>query len=342
MKILVIRTSAMGDVALAAPVIKSAALQRPDIEIVFLTRRPYKLFFHSFPGVEVFSSDFSGRHSGLWGIIKIFRELRKEHKFDHVIDLHDVIRSRVLCLLFRLSGIPVTVIDKGRSEKKGVITGSRKVRLIHTCERYYKTFAAAGITLEETEGPWLMPSPEGLKRAEQLLREKDLIQIGIAPLAKHHLKMWPGENMIRFMQLIAGNRPVRFWLFGGKEETPLLVAMQEKVPEAVLVAGTLNLAEEIALISRLSFMISMDSSNMHMAALSGTRVISIWGGTDPLTGFGAWKQPEEYSLCIPVDELTCRPCTVYGKGKCRRGDFACMTWLTPEKVFEELVKLGLL
>ncbi|MCU0457339.1 MAG: glycosyltransferase family 9 protein [Bacteroidales bacterium] len=341
MKILVIRTSAMGDVALAAPVIKSVTIQRSDIEIVFLTRPPYKSFFSSFPGVKVYSSDFSDQHSGLRGIIKVFRELKKEHKFDHVIDLHNVIRSKLLCLFFRLSGVPVTVIDKGRSEKKGVTSGLNKVRLIHTCERYYKAFETAGIHLKETEGPWLVPSPEGLKRAGQLLREKELLQIGIAPLAKHNLKMWPAENMIKLMQLIAGKRPVRFWLFGGKEETPLLVAMQEEVPEAVLVAGTLSLEEELALISRLDFMISMDSSNMHMAALSGTRVISLWGGTDPLTGFGAWKQPEEYSIRIPVGELTCRPCTVYGKGKCRRGDFACMIWLTPERVFERLINLNL-
>lgn len=89
-------------------------------------------------------------------------------------------------------------------------------------------------------------------------------------------------------------------------------------------------------------MISMDSSNMHMAALSGTKVISIWGGTDPLTGFGAWQQPDEYSIRIPVEELTCRPCTVYGKGTCRRGDFACMEWLTPEMVFEKLVNLKMI
>ena len=106
-----------------------------------------------------------------------------------------------------------------------------------------------------------------------------------------------------------------------------------------ILAGKLNLDEELALMSRLDLMIAMDSSNMHMAALTGTKVISIWGGTDPLTGFGAWMQPEDYSIRIPVDELTCRPCTIYGKGECRRGDFACMNWLTPEMVFRKIEKL---
>jgi ADP-heptose:LPS heptosyltransferase len=103
--------------------------------------------------------------------------------------------------------------------------------------------------------------------------------------------------------------------------------------------GKLTLEEEMAVMGVLDFMIAMDSSNMHMAALSGTKVISIWGGTDPLAGFGAWGQPAEFSLSISSEELKCRPCTVYGKGRCHRGDFACMIWLTPEKVFSRLVEL---
>jgi ADP-heptose:LPS heptosyltransferase len=128
-------------------------------------------------------------------------------------------------------------------------------------------------------------------------------------------------------------------LFGGKEETQELISFQSRVPESILVAGTISLEEELALISRLKLMIAMDSSNMHMAALTGIKTISIWGGTDPLTGFGAWQQPDDHAIRIPVNELTCRPCTVFGKGKCRRGDYACMVWLTPEKVFDKMINL---
>jgi hypothetical protein len=75
-----------------------------------------------------------------------------------------------------------------------------------------------------------------------------------------------------------------------------------------------------------------------MAALTGTKVISIWGGTDPISGFGAWMQPEMHFVRIPAEDLPCRPCTIYGKGECRRGDFACMKWLTPEMVFSKVEK----
>jgi ADP-heptose:LPS heptosyltransferase len=142
--------------------------------------------------------------------------------------------------------------------------------------------------------------------------------------------------------MISKHHKAKFWLFGGREDIERMEAFSNKVPGSVIVAGSHTLSEELALMSRLDFMITMDSANMHMASLVGIRVISIWGGTDPLAGFGAWHQPDEFSIRIPVEELTCRPCTIYGKSKCRRGDFACMKWLTPEKVYEKMINLKII
>lgn len=148
--------------------------------------------------------------------------------------------------------------------------------------------------------------------------------------------------MKKLLNMITEKRPSRFWLFGGPDEKEKLDAFSKGVPGSENVAGSFTLEQELAFIGRLNFMIAMDSSNMHMAALSGTKVISIWGGTDPLNGFGAWMQPDEFAIRIPVNELTCRPCTIYGKGSCRRGDLACMVWLTPEFVFEKIERAGVI
>ncbi len=148
--------------------------------------------------------------------------------------------------------------------------------------------------------------------------------------------------MILLLNMISERSNAKYWLFGGKEESERLLSFQKRVPGSFVISGKLQLEEELAVMTKLNFMISMDSSNMHMAALTGIKVISIWGATDPLTGFGAWMQPYEYSVRIPVDQLTCRPCTVYGKGKCRRKDHACMMWLTPEIVFQRLIDLKIL
>jgi ADP-heptose:LPS heptosyltransferase len=342
MRLLIIRISAMGDVALTTPVLTAMRNQYPNIELVLLTRQAFKPFFTSINGLHFFFPDLKKKHKGLNGILKLFSDIRKDGKIDYVIDLHDVLRSKILRLLFKLSGVPVSVINKGRKEKKSVIRGKIKTRLKHSVERYFDTFDRAGYPLVPTMGPWIIPSSEALKNVAGLLNAKDELNIGVAPFAKHKLKMWPEENMVWLLGLIAEKHKSKFWLFGGDEESEKLKAFQIKVPGSFNTVGKLNLEEELALMSRLDMMIAMDSSNMHMAALCGIKVISIWGGTDPLSGFGAWMQPGNYSLGIPHDELTCRPCTIYGKGECRRGDLACMNWLTTEEVFKRLNDLKLL
>jgi hypothetical protein len=41
---------------------------------------------------------------------------------------------------------------------------------------------------------------------------------------------------------------------------------------------------------------------------------------------------------ISRDELPCRPCSVYGRGSCFRGDFACLNRITPTTVMKEILK----
>ena len=80
-------------------------------------------------------------------------------------------------------------------------------------------------------------------------------------------------------------------------------------------------------------MISMDSANMHLASLTATPVVSIWGATHPYTGFMGWNQQEQNAVQI---ELDCRPCSVFGQKPCLRGDYACMNRIAPETIVEKV------
>ena len=342
MHLLVIRTSAMGDVALVTPVIRAMRKKYPDVRMTLVTRTACAPFFDSISELKIVLPDFNGRHKGFAGVIRLFADLKNKGRIDHVIDLHDVVRTQMLRLMFRLSGIPVSVIDKGRTEKKGVIKGKIRSKLKHSVERYCDVFERAGFPVSPDPGVSILPSPGAMDKISVLPLGNDAKNIGVAPYAKHKLKVWPEEYMIGLLRLISEKQKVKYWLFGGAQEQYKISDLHKSLPGSFVVYGSLDLGEELALMSRLDVMISMDSSNMHMASLCGTKVISIWGGTDPVTGFGAWQQPDEYSMRIQAEELTCRPCTVYGKGKCRRGDFACMMWLTPEKVYEMIVNLKII
>ena len=88
---------------------------------------------------------------------------------------------------------------------------------------------------------------------------------------------------------------------------------------------------------RLDAMVAVDSSNMHLASLMNLPVVSIWGGTHPDVGFAPFGQNPDNIIQISRDDLPCRPCSVYGRENCYRGDFACLYRIEPEVVAKRIV-----
>ena len=157
-KILVIRFSAMGDVALSAPVISSVLKQHPTLEIVFLSRQLFKPFFEEHDRLTFIGADLNGKHKGVIGLKKLQNELIKTYKFDAVVDLHDVLRTKILRFYFKTHGIQCHSINKGRREKKDLINGSIPFKkLKHTTQRYLDVFEKANMTSTLNDGPWVYP-----------------------------------------------------------------------------------------------------------------------------------------------------------------------------------------
>jgi ADP-heptose:LPS heptosyltransferase len=88
--------------------------------------------------------------------------------------------------------------------------------------------------------------------------------------------------------------------------------------------------------SHLDVMISMDSANMHLASLVNTPVVSVWGATHPYGGFMGWNQDPNNAVQL---DLPCRPCSIYGKKPCIRGDYACLNNISPELILNKVENL---
>ena len=75
--------------------------------------------------------------------------------------------------------------------------------------------------------------------------------------------------------------------------------------------------------------------------MAGAPLLSVWGGTHPDVGFGPYGKNNENESILQVgrDVLPCRPCSVYGKEDCYRGDFACLNYITPDQVVARMEKL---
>jgi ADP-heptose:LPS heptosyltransferase len=337
----------MGDVALLLPALKIVMDQHPDIKITLVTRKKFSVFFQGYPQIEVFSADFEGIHKGFVGLFRLFRELKKLN-ITHVIDLHQNLRTSVLKTFFALTGIKVQTLDKGRADKKALTRKDNKIReaLPHSVARYLEVFRKAGIissfTVPDHPVKYFVHSDESIKRVDKWLKQINPEKLtGIAPFAQHKAKMWPVDKYKTLIdQLLIQYPGHTFLLFGGGDkEKSILDEIAAKDKRVVNMVGLFSLEDEITLISRLQLMICGDSSNMHLATLNGVKVLSIWGATHTDAGFGPLGQGADHVLEIPVSELSCRPCSVYGNKPCFRGDYACMNWITPEMAAERTAQL---
>ncbi len=345
-QLLLLRFSAMGDVALLAPVVQAFTEQYPHAQITLVTRAKFAVFFEQLPNIRIVGADFDGRHNGVSGLIRLFNELKQIASFDAVIDVHQNLRSGVLKSLFRLAGVPSFTIDKGRLEKKALTRKTNKVRrqLTHSIDRYAQVFRAAGLPVQPSQS-FQFPSFTTSEDELQIFLNGQSVEnnsplLGIAPFAQHTQKMWPFDRFGPLLEQLYSGKPITIFLFGGgADEVVQLEALQQRFPQAILVAGKLSLAAELLLISRLNGMLCMDSGNMHLAALSGVPVLSIWGATHPDAGFGPWGQGQEAILQISTDILSCRPCSVFGNKPCWRGDLACLNDISVEAVAERVQQL---
>ncbi len=339
MRVLIMRFSALGDVALTIPVIEELQKQHPQLELHFLSRSWLGPLFRPLD-INFIGVDIDEEFKGFSGLFKLSQKIKRELKPDLVIDLHNVLRTKILSFFWKAGSIPVFTLDKGRAEKKLLTRKENKILkpLKHSAERYAETFQKAGFDLH-FEPSFVQGLNYASNKAEGLI---DRIKahkktIGIAPFAQHQGKTWPVDKMQELLeQLIAKGYSV--YLFGGKSEKEYLQKLSSD-QEVVNLAGEFDLATELSLISHLQLMVSMDSSNMHLATLAGIPVVSVWGATHPYAGFAPLGNNQDLVVQIPTDKLNCRPCSVFGNKVCFRGDYACLNWINVSDVMEKIDKV---
>jgi ADP-heptose:LPS heptosyltransferase len=335
--ILAIRLSAMGDVAMSAVVIKAFLVQNPTIKITLLSRIFLKPLFEDIPNVEFYAADTTGKHKGIFGILKLYRELKKL-EINAVADLHNVMRSKLLRLFF--IGKKTATLYKGRAEKKALTAIDNKVfkPLKTTHERYADVFRELGYSVDLSKIKFNKPTPlnDNLK---SIIGNSENKLIGIAPFAQHKSKWYPLDLMEKVIDTLSQNPKASILLFGGgKKETEQLTVLSNKFKNVICIAGKIKLKEELLLISNLNCMLSMDSGNGHFSALYGIPTITLWGGTHPYAGFTPFNQPPSNSFIPNLKKYPHIPYTVYGN-KMLEGYEDAMRTIESKMVSDKIIEI---
>jgi ADP-heptose:LPS heptosyltransferase len=338
-KALIIRLSAMGDVAMTIPVCYSAATANPSVEFTILTQKSLlPLFINPPSNLHLIALEKADKP--LFRFLKFASKLAASHTgFDAALDLHNVIRSRIITSLFRLNGRQVFTLDKLRAEQRQLTRKPPKTLqpLRPVIQRYEDVFHNAGFQFNLTFNSLFDYSPPPPLPRD--IPEKKGLWIGIAPFAKHRGKIYPPKMMKQVVEMLTLRHDgMTVFLFGGGEtERTMFELWTADCPRTVNIAGRhSSLSEELSLISRLDLMLCMDSANMHFASLAGVRAVSVWGATHPAAGFYGYRQHQKLAI---QTTMPCRPCSIYGNRPCYRGDYACMDSITPEEIYQSIIKL---
>lgn len=312
--ILVIRLSALGDVAMAAPVLSALRHQYPSTRVTLLSKRFHKPLFEGIEGFTFVEADINGEHRGIVGIYRLSR-LLLDYRFDYVLDIHDVLRSRALTSLLRLWrwNIAIARIHKGRNEKKKLVSDPHFFEpLKHTIERYTEVFSKAGFgSLILGEKASRLPKPRWAEK-ENILWDDRNKNIGLAPFAAHTSKAMPMDMTATLISHLDKIPNTRVWLFGGEEEAKRLEELSSQFDNCTSMAGRMCFRDELSYIARLDIMISVDSSNGHLAAMYGVPVMTIWANTHPYAGFAPYGQPAENQFIPDLARYPLVPTSVYG------------------------------
>ncbi len=311
MKLLFLRFSSIGDIVLTSPAIRIAKEQIPGVEIHFATKKAYRKLVEENPNIDkvhILEEDLSD----------LILKLKKEN-FDEVIDLHNNLRT---LRIKRALGKPSTSFAKLNIEK-WLMVNFKVDRLpdVHIVERYCKTLEHLGASMDK----------KGLEFYIAQVDQYDTSKLGadfhqgynvFAIGAQHFTKILPPEKLVEVV--LSSKLPVI--LLGDKNDETrgkeLLKDLEsQEGPTVVNLCGQLSLGQSADLIRKSKGVFSHDSGLMHIAAAFKKPIISFWGNTVPQ--FGMYPYQTDH-LIIENGELSCRPCTKIGFGKCPKGHFKCM------------------
>lgn len=342
--VLVARFSALGDVAMTIPVVYSACAAYPDVRFVLVTRPSMTgIFLNSPSNLIVVGADVNSEYNGINGIRRLVDELVDRYSIDAFVDLHDVLRTKLMRLFCRMKGLKVSKLNKGRAHKRALTRRYNKVMLPLTSSRarYREAFFRIGLPVEDSFTGLYGRGGSGdmdiISHIAGPAKPEDEKWIGIAPFAAHAGKIYPPEKMLEVIDILVTRLACRIFVFGGGgREKDIAGSWEEKHAQVTSLCGKrYGFPAELSLLSHLDVMLTMDSANMHLASIVGVPTISIWGATHPYCGFKGWHQSDADMVQLP---LTCRPCSVFGDKPCFRHDMLCMQAIRPETIVKKLTE----
>ena len=341
MNILIVKTSAIGDVTHTLPALLALRKQFPEAQIDWLVEEAAADLITGHPDLNrVLVSRRKGWiddckkgsvFKALKEVLAFIRELRAV-QYDILIDFQGLLKSGMfiaVCRAKRKIGF-----GKGMEHAEhSFLFLNEKIPPVdmnlHAVDREKMLLAAIGV---EQEGDYRLYIPEDSdKELAALLTEAGIDSnkplIVINPMTTWPTKHWNSKGFAELADKLIRRGLVVVFTGGSNDRAgvnEIIGQMQER--RAGNVVGRTSLKTLAALYKRALVVVSTDTGPMHIAAATGTSVVAIFGPTAPWRTGPYGKQHRVIRLDLP-----CSPCL---KKQCTLGTNACMTEINAEMVVE--------
>lgn len=140
-------------------------------------------------------------------------------------------------------------------------------------------------------------------------------------------KRWPAASFAALARhyLACG---AAVWLLGAAKDAEITRSIAQDAPGAVDLAGRTTLSQAIDLLAASTAVVTNDSGLMHIAAATPTRVIALYGSSDP-----EYTPPLSRHAQIIYHHLECSPCFAR---ECPLGHLNCLRGISPDEVIRAI------
>ncbi len=283
-RILLVRPSALGDVARTVPALVSLRRAYPKAVIDWLVNRPFADAIRRHPDLN----NIIPFHRDRWtATLRLLRRLRA-NEYDLVVDLQGLARSG----LFAVASRAPHRLGYANAREGAAWTYNHKHRIdrnTHAVDRMLGLLQAHGLTpvhdlTLHTDGqPPLVEPP----------------YTALAPTAQWLCKCWPIERYIEIAQRIPGQIVILSAPHERKQVQPLIDALGDRAA-----CPATNVMQLMTLVQHSKLVVCNDSAAAHLAVGFNRPLACVFGPTDPML-VGPYRRPETVAQpqTITPDEM---------------------------------------
>ena len=334
--ILVVRTSALGDVIHVLPALEALRQLFPDARITWLVEPLGAAILEGHPSIDklfvIPRKEWSRKLKSPWKWPGILREIAgkiatiRRERFDLVIDFQCNIRSGLSVLLsggkVRLGFARCDCRERlgscftNRKAEKAPLLRQKVLKNLHLVRALgWKGPVPEGrVAIDDSDRRWAREYVDSLSRNGPFV----LVHPGVSAFGA--LKRWPIEYFHQFCQRLEDELDARVSLSWGPGEEEIA----QSVGRGVLAPATPRLLRLAALIEASDLFVACDTGALHLAALLGTPVVGLYGPKNPLV-----YAPYDYRGRVVTSGVPCSPC---GLRTCEHR--ICMSTIYADDVFE--------